>query len=109
MEFEISVMKKIKEIMLNHMGIKNPITSRNIAKIVGIDPGASMVKIRQYILATMEYFGIPIAAKGGNKGYFLMETEEELQGYLKRLESRLTGTYSRMTLVQQCFAEYYVV
>jgi len=97
---------QIRKILLSHVGKSNAIKSPEIADIIGIDRGPSNITIRNFILETMEMFHLPFGAST-QKGYFLIENEEELKEYKKSLQSRSDKIYTRKILAELFFKEYY--
>jgi len=106
MEFDRTKLEQIKTIILEHKGKKNAIPSPEIAEIIGIDAGASNVTIRSYITETMRVFNIPIGS-AGRKGYYLIETEEELRSNLYTLNSRIHNINERTLLIQKAYGKFY--
>ncbi len=101
----MSVYERIKEILINHKGKENAITAPNIAKEVGIEPGASGVTIRKKILETIKMFNIPIA--GISTGYYFIENKQELDTYIKSLYSRVNEIIDRSRLITTLYYRYY--
>ncbi|MHA1315789.1 MAG: hypothetical protein ACTSRB_17930 [Candidatus Helarchaeota archaeon] len=106
MPLSIKVIENVKEILKAHKGKKNAIPSKELAKMVGIEPGASNVKIREYITEVIKTGGLPIAS-AGTKGYYLIENEDELNTYIKSLESRMREIQNRMIMVIANHRSYY--
>ena len=61
--------EKIKVELKNHIGKANKITSKQIAKIIGINEDATQAKTRALILECARRYELPLAA--GNRGYYL--------------------------------------
>ncbi|MHA1315788.1 MAG: hypothetical protein ACTSRB_17925 [Candidatus Helarchaeota archaeon] len=100
------ILNKVKEILENHKGKANSIKSNKVAELVGIDPGASNANIRKYITEILKKGDLPIAATPA-KGYYLMETESELNSYIASLESRIREITSRIAWAIATFKKYH--
>lgn len=79
--------------LLNHQGSDDPIPSREISDEVGIDEVESFPVTRGVIREIIEEDGVPVAASGN--GYFVIETEDELEVYLDSLNERLMNIAER--------------
>lgn len=80
------VVDGIREEIEQHCGKSNPISSRTLSEKFDIDEPNSFPKTREVIRYLVLDEDMPIAA--GGKGYFLIETQEELNEYVARLASR---------------------
>jgi len=98
--------EQIRDILLEHKGKRNAIKSKEIAQQINIDRGPSNVKIRKLITETLKSFKLPIAGNPG-LGYYLIETSEELRGYLNSLDSRIKNITDRKTKVALFYSKYY--
>ena len=87
----------IKNILENHTGNKNSITSKEIAKIIGITEDDTHSKTRRLIFECAKKFRLPLAAT--NKGYFLIQTNEEYDEYIANLDERIEGIECRKKFV----------
>lgn len=85
--------ERVKELLLEHRGKGNGITSREINDVVGLDNVGSFPQTRECVRAVMFNEDIPVI--GGNGGYYIAETEEELAGALDTLEKRIVRTAER--------------
>lgn len=81
-----STREQIKEILLEHQGADNPITSREINEEFDLDNIGSFPSTRALIRDIVLEDKIPIA--GSNQGYYVIETEGEYQDYLDNLDRR---------------------
>ena len=84
---------EIKELLLEHKGADNPITSREINEEFDLDNIGSFPSTRALIRELVLEDGIPIA--GSSQGYFVIQTEEELENYKDNLESRILNMTER--------------
>lgn len=98
--------EQIRDILLDHIGIDNAIKSPEIAKSIGIDPGASNRKIRKLITETIRKYKIPVAAHT-HKGYFFIENREEFKNYLTTLDSWIKEIDNRKTIIQISYYKHY--
>lgn len=101
----MSEYEKIRDLILKHKGKANAISSKEIAKIVGIKAGASTVSIRGKITETIIKYAIPIGSSG--KGYFLITNKDELRDYFVFLENKILGNISRKALINSAYFRYY--
>lgn len=80
----VSVDIAVLHILTGHHGRNNPITSRRIADEVGIPERKVRIIIREWIKT------FPIAAATeAPAGYFIAETQEEVNQYVQSLRNRL--------------------
>lgn len=96
--------EQVKEILLEHRGKDNSITAREINDQIDVDNVGSFPGTRMIIRELCIEDGIPIA--GYNKGYFVIESETELQDYLDNLESRMLGMSERRYEVKRAAGEW---
>lgn len=88
----------VAEILVEHRGEDNPITSGEIADRTGLDSLDSTPRTRGVIRKLTREFGLPIAAS--NKGYYFIENRGEAREYLDHLKGRRRGIEQRETAVQ---------
>ena len=105
MKYNLEIMEKIKDILLECKGPKNAMASSAIAKLVDIEPGASNVKIRQYIREVMKKYRLPLGSHG--RGFYIVETQEELLRNVRTLQSRMDEIYSRMIDLVRFYEKLY--
>lgn len=79
----------------------DPITVRNISGIVGINDGESCPRTRKLILSAMKNNNVAIGSNRG--GYFLLQTEKEMQEYLNELMSRQIAISKRIEITYYAF------
>lgn len=89
----------VKELLLEHRGADNPISSREINERIDKDAVGSFPSTRMLVREIMVEDQIPIASS--NNGYYVIETEGELQDYVDQLESRVLGITERKLHVQR--------
>lgn len=71
------MLEQIREILLLHNGKKNPITSAEIAKSLGIVEDDTHAQTRALILECAEEYELPLAAN--NRGYYLISDQQEYE------------------------------
>lgn len=89
--------EKVGNLLMNHIGKKFAINSTAICNAVGFEAKASNIYCRIVISETSKYYGLPIIAC--RKGYFIAETEEEINDYLEMLETNIRGMEEKRALV----------
>ena len=96
--------ERVKEILLEHRGADDPISSREISEILDKREVGSFPETRMLIRDIMLEDQIPVASS--NSGYYVIETEEELKDYVDQLESRILGMSERKYAVQRAANEW---
>ena len=81
--------KKIKDILMGHRGKENAITSKRISKAMGFPMEDTQSVSRQAIWATAEEYSLPLISC--NKGYFITQTDEEMEKFNAKYEKRICG------------------
>ena len=104
MSTEAERMYQIKKILLEHKGKKNTIKSKKIALMVGIQEDATHGSTRNLITKLSEQ-GLPIGAC--SKGYFIIETQAEVDEYRRFLNNRIQEMINRIGWLQSNFDSYY--
>lgn len=98
MASDAEIRDRVKELLLDHKGADDPITSREINDEVGLDSVGSFPSTRAVIREIVLEDQIPIA--GSSNGYYVLEEEEELEAYLDNLENRIMGLTERRLAVK---------
>lgn len=99
-----SVKETVKQILLDHTGSDNPITSREINDIIDVDNIGSFPGTRAVIREIMIEDRIPIA--GSSQGYYVIESEDELADYIENLESRILRMTERQWAIKRAAREW---
>jgi len=94
-----SARERVKQIMLNHKGANNAISSREISEKLEKEEVGSFPQTRMLIRDIMLEDMIPIASS--TNGYYVVETEQELRDYVDQLESRILGMSERKFAIQR--------
>ena len=79
--------EQIRDILNQHVGHANLISSNAIAEDIGVERGPSSVRIRTLIRETIMQFQMPVA--GGSRGYFIIQNGAEMQAYIHNIRSRI--------------------
>lgn len=88
---------QIKDILLQHYGKRNPITSSEIASIIGVVEDDTHAKTRELIFKCAEKYGLPLAAN--NRGYYIISNQQEYDEYMTNLDSRSAGIEERKRII----------
>lgn len=97
------VLDRLEAILRDHRGPDNPITSSELADRLSVDDAEGNPVTREAIKELCKERGLPVAA--GHAGYYLIETESQLEEYLDGLENRKQGIEARMWLVRKAWRE----
>lgn len=95
------MLEQIREILLLHNGKKNPITSAEIAKSLGIVEDDTHAQTRALILECAEEYELPLAAN--NRGYYLISDQQEYEEYMANLDSRSAGIEQRKRIITKIY------
>jgi hypothetical protein len=99
-------LRKIKEIILQHKGKAKAIKSKSIALAIGINEDDTHIGTRTLITKLIKD-GLPIGAC--DNGYFLLETQPEVDEYSQILNGRMLEIYDRIIRIQNNFNMFYGV
>jgi hypothetical protein len=89
----------VKDIILNHRGSDNPISSREINEEIGVDNIGSFPSTRAIVRELVLEDQIPIASS--NQGYYVVETEDEIAEYIDNLSARIDSIAERRFAIQR--------
>ena len=98
-------LNRIKEILENHVGKEDQISSGEIGPEIGIHEDATHVQVRNLIREAIEKLRLPIG--GGNRGYYLIKDEDELRQYTESIDNRINEMQRRKDLIEEAFVDYY--
>lgn len=98
------VKERVREILLNHRGADNPVSSREINDEIGVDSIGSFPSTRAIIRELVLDDKIPIASS--NQGYYVVETEDELAEYIENLSTRIDSIAERRFAIQRAAKEW---
>jgi hypothetical protein len=96
----------IRKILLQHVGKAHAIKSKDIAVSIGIDEDATHIGTR-FLITKLVKEGMPIGAC--DNGYFLLETQDEVDEYGQKLNNRMLEIYDRIIRMQNNFNNYHNV
>lgn len=97
------MLEQIKNILLTHVGKRNPIKSAEIARRIGIVEDDTYSQTRALILECAEQYGLPLASD--NKGYYLIANQQEYNEYMDNLDLRIAGIERRKRIITKNFKE----
>lgn len=83
----------VAEILAEHRGADNPVTSQEIADKTGLDANDSTPRTRGVIRKLQRQYDFPVAAS--SQGYYLIERRQEARKYLDDLDGRIHGIKQR--------------
>ena len=93
----------VKTQLESHVGKGNTISAGEIEKMLGYPVEGSHVKGRDLVKRCAEKYRIPV---GGNiNGYYIINTESELNEYTTNLKSRAQKTLERGDLMKKFYEE----
>ena len=95
---------RIKTILESHKGKKHSITSKEIAKEIGISEDDTHAKTRALILRCIELYELPVVAN--NRGYYFICDQAEYDEYIKNLDSRIKGIEDRKKIIYQNYEKW---
>ena len=93
----------IRDILKCHIGETNEITSSQIADQIGIKEDDTHAKTRALIFEAAKKYELPVAAN--KRGYFLINSQEEHDKYIKNLDSRIAGIEERKEIITENYKE----
>lgn len=93
----MDIIEQIKNILMQHRGKSNAITSGEIAVMVGINEDDTHAQTRAMILDAVIRYNLPLAAD--NTGYYLITNDLEYYDYMKNLNSRIVEISERKNLI----------
>ena len=98
------VKEQVKELILDHQGADDPITSREINEQVELDAVGSFPSTRSVIRELVLEDTVPIAAS--SNGYYVIQDQDELEHYVENLENRVMQITERKFAVQRAVLEW---
>ena len=96
-------MEKIRDILLEHKGKRNAITSKSISAIMGYPKEDTQSVSRSKIEECQEIFGLPLVSC--SRGYYIAETDEEMYEYNENIDKRITGMNQRRNMTNKFYKE----
>ena len=89
--------EQVQKILRMHQGKEHPIKSADIAKRLGIEEDDTHARTRTIIRKCAEKYHLPLLSN--NKGYYLAQSEDELNQYRANLDSRIAGIEERKRII----------
>ncbi|APX00229.1 hypothetical protein CHINAEXTREME_20690 (plasmid) [Halobiforma lacisalsi AJ5] len=80
-------LETVKELLLEHRGRDNPISSREINEVIEVDSVGSFPKTRKYVRQVLYEEEIPVAS--GSNGYYVIEDQDELEEEISSIDRRI--------------------
>ena len=103
--WRIMMSEKIKDILLEHCGKKNAITSKQISKSMGFPMEDTQAVSRKEIWKTAEEYGLPVISCG-NKGFCIAETDEEMKEFNENRDKRVAGIRKTQEMANRNYEEW---
>jgi putative heme iron utilization protein len=100
-------MEIIRKIILKHIGKANAIKAKFIATKIGLSGEDDTHIGTRNLITKLVKQGMPIGAC--DNGYFLLETQDEVDEYGQKLNNRIVEIYERIMHIQNNFNAYYHV
>lgn len=96
--------EKIKDILLQHKGKSNAITSKEVSRKMGFPMEDTQVVSRKAIWETAREYGLPLVSC--NRGYFIAETDDEINEYNSNIQSRIDGMEETRKMANKNYQEW---
>jgi len=96
--------EKIKEILLQHKGKANAITSKEVSSKMGFPMEDTQAVSRKAIWETAKEYGLPLVSC--NRGYFIAETDDEMAEYNSNIQSRIDGMEETRKMANKNYQEW---
>lgn len=93
------------ELLRTHVGHANPITSAELARVLGTGDEHRGTAETRAIITEVIRRGLPVGAT--ESGYFVLANAIERDRYVRELEDRASAIIYRGKLVQRAFETYY--
>lgn len=86
----------------NHRGSMNAVTSREIAEYLGIDNRPNYdVQVKNIMNRVMKHKQIPVISN--RFGYFIPDTDDEINDYIVNMRGRIKGIEERLALATRLY------
>ena len=95
--------EQIRDILLQHRGKSNAITSKEISRMMGFPMEDTQSKSRKAIWETAEIFSLPLISC--SRGYFIAENDEEMEEYNSNIQRRIDGMEKTREMVNKFYQE----
>ena len=98
---DAEVLDELERVLREHVGPNQAITSSELADELEITDGEANPATREAIRIVCEERGLPVAASA--RGYYVIESTDELEEYLESLDGRIAGIQKRKRLVARAW------
>lgn len=96
--------EQIKEILLSHREKNNPIPDRCISEKIGLPMEDTQSRTRRMIWDTAEKYSLPVISC--NKGYFIVQTDEEMKDYNDNYDKRINGMKETQRIANENYRKW---
>lgn len=96
--------REIKNILSQHKGKENAIASKEISIAKGFPMEDTQAVSRGAIRKAEEEFGLPLISC--NKGYYIAQTDEELEEYNRNIQGRIDKMEQRRKMANDNYQEW---
>jgi len=97
------LLNRLESVLRDHEGPDEAITSAELSDELAISDSEAQPATREAIRVLCAERGLPVAA--GPQGYYMIQTEQQLDDYLDTLRARKQGIESRMWHVRKAWRE----
>lgn len=97
-------LENLRDILEQHCGRRSAISSAKLAYLLGIQEDDTHSGTRELIFECAEKYQLPVAAT--NRGYYLLQTDEEYYDYIQTLEDRMAGIRRRAQVITENYHIY---
>ncbi len=104
MSLEEQRLSAIEEIIIEHKGKQKAIASNKIAEMIGVHEDDTVSTTRSLITKLIKRTKLPIGSC--ERGYYIMQTEDELNEVTRDLNGRIYGIYDRINKLTDNFNQY---
>lgn len=95
---------QIKDILLQHPGKRNAISSKAISRKMGLPMEDTQAVTRKVIWETAEMFNLPLVSC--SKGFYIAETEDDIAEYCDNIQKRINGMQENRIMVVENFKRW---
>lgn len=92
-------LETVKELLMEHRGADNQISSREINEVIEVDSVGSFPRTREIVRTLLFEEEVPIAS-GGN-GYYIIEDQDELEEEISSIDRRIGNIAERRVAVRR--------
>lgn len=96
--------EKIRDILMQHCGKKNAIAAKQISLAMDFPMEDTQSVSRKAIWAAAEEYGLPLVSC--NKGFFIAQTDEELEAFNANYEKRISGIRRKQQMANENYKRW---